>query len=61
MTMIKKFLSTVAAMMIVMATSSCSSDDSNSGTTDGTARIKVHMTDAPGDYEEVNVEVLDVK
>lgn len=37
--------------------SSCNSDsDSN-----GTARLQVRMTDAPGDYEEVNVDIRSVQ
>ncbi|HEY0091917.1 MAG TPA: DUF4382 domain-containing protein [Flavobacterium sp.] len=35
-----------------------STDDNNAA---GTSRMRVTMTDAPGDYDEVNVEVLDVK
>ncbi|PTX22434.1 uncharacterized protein DUF4382 [Pontibacter mucosus] len=38
--------------------SSCDSNDDN-GT--GTARMEVRMTDAPGDYEEVNVEIKSVQ
>ncbi|NJW52844.1 DUF4382 domain-containing protein [Salinimicrobium oceani] len=38
---------------------SCSSDD-DSGSGDGTARVAVKLTDAPGDYEHVYVEVEDV-
>ncbi|MCR9181473.1 MAG: DUF4382 domain-containing protein [Flavobacteriaceae bacterium] len=36
---------------------SCSDDESND---DGTSRIKVSLTDAPGDYEHVYVDVQDV-
>lgn len=35
---------------------SCNDNDD----TQGTSRVAVRMTDAPGDYDEVNVEVLDV-
>jgi Domain of unknown function (DUF4382) len=38
--------------------SSCDSNDDN-GT--GTARMEVRMTDAPGDYDEVNVEIESVQ
>jgi hypothetical protein len=34
---------------------SCSNDDS------GTARLEVRMTDAPGDFEEVNIDIQDVQ
>jgi hypothetical protein len=32
----------------------------NSETSDGSSKIMVRLTDAPGDYEEVNIEVVDV-
>ena len=35
---------------------SCNDDDN----TQGTSKLMVRMSDAPGDYDEVNVEVLDV-
>lgn len=37
---------------------SCNSSD---GDDSATSKISVRMTDAPGDYDQVNVEVLDVK
>lgn len=37
---------------------SCNDEDDTS--TQGTSKVMVRMTDAPGDYDEVNVEVLDV-
>lgn len=41
---------------------SCSEDEDNSiDTTQGTAHLAVKLTDAPGDYEQVWVEVEDVK
>lgn len=39
---------------------SCSSDDSSAGSEDGKARVAVKLTDAPGDYQHVFVEVEDV-
>ncbi|MCX2836942.1 DUF4382 domain-containing protein [Salinimicrobium sp. MT39] len=39
---------------------SCSSDDDASGSDRGTARVAVELTDAPGDYKHVYVEVEDV-
>ena len=44
-------ISTVSAVLI-----SCNDKDD----TGGTSKVTVRMTDAPGDYDEVNVEVLDV-
>lgn len=35
-------------------------DDSDDTQQDGTSRVAVRMTDAPGDYDEVNIEVVDV-
>lgn len=39
---------------------SCSSDDDAAGSGEGTARVAVKLTDAPGDYKHVYVEVEDV-
>ncbi|MCY2686390.1 DUF4382 domain-containing protein [Salinimicrobium sp. TH3] len=39
---------------------SCSSDDNSGGTEEGTAKVAVKLTDAPGDYKHVYVEVEDV-
>lgn len=38
---------------------SCTSSDSDDGAQ--TSKVSVRMTDAPGDYDQVNVEVVDVK
>lgn len=45
--------------VIAVATVSCSKDDENSS--EGSAHLTVRMTDAPGDYDAVNVEVTDVQ
>jgi len=47
------------ALMSLTVISCNDSDDSNSTGT-GTSKLMVKMTDAPGDYDEVNIEVLDV-
>jgi len=39
--------------------SSCDSDADSNGT--GTSKLQVRMTDAPGDYEEVNIEIESVQ
>ena len=39
---------------------SCSSDDDSAGSDDGKAGVAIRLTDAPGDYEQVLVEVEDV-
>lgn len=38
--------------------SACSEDTEE---VNGTARVQVRLTDAPGDYEEVNIEIMDVQ
>ena len=38
----------------------CSNND-DSGNNGGTSGMSVRMTDAPGDYDEVNIEVIDVR
>lgn len=35
-------------------------DDNDNGSTNGESRVRISMTDAPGDYDEVNVEVVGV-
>src|SRR5690606_28336029 len=50
-------LSLIAFLFIGFA--SCSSDD-DSNTNDGKARLSVRLTDAPGDYENVFVDVQEV-
>ncbi len=54
-----KFRIFLLASFSVLILASCSSSDSNDGTQ--TSKVSVRMTDAPGDYDQVNVEVLDVK
>ena len=49
------FLTSLLCLFIT----SCSSNDDNGSAQ--TSKVTVRMTDAPGDYDEVNVEVLDVK
>jgi len=54
----KKFAGLLLAFVAVTMFLSCSDDDS---TSDQNARVKISMTDAPGDYEAVFVDVIDVK
>ncbi len=49
------------AMLGLAGFSSCNDDDANNDTPQGTSQVKVRMTDAPGDYDAVFVEVVDVK
>src|SRR5688500_19042118 len=56
----KKFAAIVLTAFLSVFTISCSDND-NDGSEAGTSRIRVSMTDAPGDYDEVNVEVVGLK
>ncbi|WP_026836934.1 DUF4382 domain-containing protein [Gillisia sp. JM1] len=53
----KKFTGFLVAILAVTVLFSCSNDDSNGNES---ARVKVRMTDAPGDYKAVFVNVTDV-
>jgi hypothetical protein len=53
----KKFTGILVALFAVTVLFSCSNDDSAN---DGQAGLKVRLTDAPGDYKEVHIDVLDV-
>lgn len=48
-----KLLKTSLLALMAIVTFSCSDNDS------GTSRVVVSMTDAPGDYDAVNVDVVD--
>lgn len=54
----KKFAGLLLAFVAVTMFFSCSDDDS---TSDQNAKVKISLTDAPGDYEKVFVDVIDVK
>jgi hypothetical protein len=54
----KKFTGLLLAFFALSMFSSCSEDDS---TSDQNAKVKISMTDAPGDYDKVFIDVLDVK
>ncbi|TRO67471.1 DUF4382 domain-containing protein [Christiangramia sabulilitoris] len=60
-----KYLKNVTLKGLMMATfislglTSCSDDDTNPG--DGTSNLTVRMTDAPGDYDAVFVDVQDIE
>ncbi|MDT0676419.1 DUF4382 domain-containing protein [Autumnicola musiva] len=46
--------------LIAFTMFSCSDDDSGSNEEEGTAQVTVRMTDAPGDYDGVLIDVEDV-
>lgn len=49
------------ATFISLGLTSCSEDDGSTSSNGGSANLTVRMTDAPGDYEEVNIDVQDVQ
>lgn len=53
--------SLLIATFVSLGLTACSEDDSKVGDEQGTANLTVRMTDAPGDYEEVNIDVQDVQ
>ena len=59
----KKYnLKWISALLVIFTTLfflGCNDNDDNDGSA-GTSKVNVRLTDAPGDYDEVNVEVLDV-
>lgn len=57
---VKKALMCFTAIAAMTTFNSCNDDNENNTTNGGTSRMTVRMTDAPGDYDEVNVEIVDV-
>ncbi|SDB60187.1 protein of unknown function [Flavobacteriaceae bacterium MAR_2010_188] len=55
---ILKSLSLTMMLVVGLSMTSCSDDDS--GSKDGTSSISVKLVDAPGDYDEVLINVVDV-
>jgi hypothetical protein len=55
--MLKKiYFVAIAAMVVMLGFQSCESDDEGN-----TARIQLKLVDAPGDYLEVNVNIVDIQ
>ena len=54
----RKFTGFLMAAIALTTFASCSDDDSQN---ENMAKVKVHMTDAPGDYDKVLVDVIDVQ
>jgi len=46
------------AIISIMVVQSCNDSDNNE---DGTARVQLKLIDSPGDYLEVNVNIIDVQ
>lgn len=58
MMMLKKiYFVAIAAMVGMLGFQSCNNDDDSNNT----ARIQLKLVDAPGDYLEVNVEIIDIQ
>ena len=58
---LQKILLTALMMLGFLAFTACNDDENAQVETDGSSRIRVSMTDAPGDYDAVFVEVVDVR
>ena len=61
--MLRKFFYLVAVVFFILSIHSCSDsvniDDENS--IDQTSRIQLKLVDSPGDYLEVNIEIIDIQ
>lgn len=53
----KQMLQSVLFSLLVMCIAVSCNDINFNGSQSGKAKMDVHLTDAPGDYEEVNIEV----
>ena len=51
----KIYFVAIAAMVVMLAVQGCANDDDN------TARVQLKLVDAPGDYLEVNVNIVDIQ
>lgn len=55
---LKSVLGTVLTIMVLLLMVNCDSDNSNKSET---ARVQLKLVDEPGDYEEVNIEIIDIQ
>ena len=55
-----KLKSLMLAAVVAFGFTSCSDDEGENGVEEGNAQVTVRMTDAPGDYDQVWVDVDDV-
>lgn len=53
----KIYFAAIAAMVVMLGFQSCANDDDNNTT----ARVQLKLVDAPGDYLEVNVNIVDIQ
>lgn len=56
MTFKKIYFVAIAAMVVMLVVQGCANDDESN-----TARVQLKLVDAPGDYSEVNVEIVDIQ
>lgn len=56
---LKSVLGTVMTIMAILLMVNC--DDSDSKNKTETARVQLKLVDEPGDYEEVNIEIVDIQ
>ena len=56
----KTFLKFMCIAIITVGFISCSDDDTSSTNSDETARVSIELTDAPGDFDAVFIDVKDV-
>ncbi|TYA78530.1 DUF4382 domain-containing protein [Seonamhaeicola marinus] len=56
---LKSVLGTVMTIMVLLLMVNCDDSDSNNKTE--TARVQLKLVDEPGDYEEVNIEIIDIQ
>lgn len=57
----KQFLSIFALSITTMFFTASCSDDESEGDGSETATLNIHLTDNPGDYDEVNIHILAVE
>ncbi|HWR93704.1 MAG TPA: DUF4382 domain-containing protein [Flavobacterium sp.] len=60
----KNIFNSIVLLLLSLLIFACSDSDNNSinnTTIEGKSKLKISLTDSPGDYEEVNIEVIDVK
>ncbi len=58
---LKSVLKSLISIAVVIAIGVSCSDGILNSTEEGTARMNVHLTDAPGDYQEVNVNITGMR
>ncbi|RDK88627.1 carboxypeptidase family protein [Marinirhabdus gelatinilytica] len=56
----KKFVLGIVSMFLLTILGACSSDDDTTTPEEETARMSIKLTDAPGDYDAVFIDVQDV-